>query len=88
METTTKPLAPPVALAAPRPGRESRRPAPWGDEFELRVNFEINRPEAEKGRYRRPYVAIWVEDKAGSRFGTCRSGSRWAVPGRSSGSPT
>ena len=37
----------------------------WGDEFELVVNFEINRPEAEKGRYRRPYVAVWVEDKEG-----------------------
>ena len=39
--------------------------SPWGDEYELRVNFEINRPQAEKGRYRRPYVAVWVEDKDG-----------------------
>jgi hypothetical protein len=45
------------ATAAPRP--------PWGDEFELVVNFEINRPDAEGGRYRRPFVAIWVEDKDG-----------------------
>ena len=37
----------------------------WGDVFELSVDFEINRPEAEPGRYRRPYVAIWVEDKGG-----------------------
>ena len=36
-----------------------------GDEFELVVDFEINHPEAEAGRYRRPYVAIWVEDKDG-----------------------
>jgi len=40
------------------------RPA-WDPEFELVVNFEINRPEDEKGRYRRPYVAIWVEDGEG-----------------------
>src|SRR5207253_2113913 len=36
----------------------------WGDEFELVVNFEINRPEGER-RYRRPYVVVWVEDKDG-----------------------
>ncbi len=36
-----------------------------GDEFELVVDFEINHPEAEAGRYRRPYVAIWIEDKDG-----------------------
>jgi thiamine biosynthesis lipoprotein len=39
--------------------------AAWGNEFELLVNFEINRPEGQGGRYRRPYVAIWVEDKDG-----------------------
>jgi hypothetical protein len=39
--------------------------ASWGDQYELVVNFEINRPEAEAGRYRRPYVAIWVENKDG-----------------------
>jgi thiamine biosynthesis lipoprotein ApbE len=37
----------------------------WGDENELVVNFEINRPADAGGRYRRPYVAIWVEDKNG-----------------------
>ncbi len=36
---------------------------PWDPEFELAIEFEINRPAAERGRYRRPYVAIWVEDK-------------------------
>jgi thiamine biosynthesis lipoprotein ApbE len=39
--------------------------APWGDDFEMVVNFEVNRPDADAGRYRRPYVAIWVEDKDG-----------------------
>jgi thiamine biosynthesis lipoprotein ApbE len=38
---------------------------PWNKELELVINFEINSPEAEKGRYRRPYVAVWVEDKDG-----------------------
>lgn len=39
--------------------------APWGDEFELLVNFEINRPAGGEGPYRRPYVAVWVEDRDG-----------------------
>ena len=39
--------------------------APWGQEFELVVNFEINQPERAGRRYRRPYVAVWVEDKDG-----------------------
>jgi thiamine biosynthesis lipoprotein ApbE len=44
-----------------------RAPAPshWGDEHELLVSFEINSPKAEPGRYRRPYVAVWVEDAKG-----------------------
>jgi FAD:protein FMN transferase len=46
--------------AAPRAAGE----AGWGDKHELLVRFEINRPQ-EKGRYRRPYVAIWVEDEGG-----------------------
>ena len=61
-----------LATTTTRPGRPGpTSPAPaapkaaWGDEFEVRVNLEINRPEAEKGRYRRPYVAVWVEDKDG-----------------------
>src|SRR5262249_51399402 len=29
------------------------------------VNFEINNPEADGGRYRRPYIAVWVEGKDG-----------------------
>ena len=42
----------------------------WNKEFELAVNFEINHPEAEKGRYRRPYVAVWVEDSEGKQVRT------------------
>ena len=48
---------------------KSEAPAPpgaaWGGDFELLIQFEINRPEADGGRYRRPYVAVWVEDKEG-----------------------
>jgi hypothetical protein len=43
---------------------------PWNKELELVVNFEINRPEAEKGRYRRPYVAVWIEDLEGKQVRT------------------
>jgi hypothetical protein len=59
----------PAALAFAAPAADDPKPAPradapWGDTFELVVNFEINRPDA-GGQYRRPYVAIWVEDKDG-----------------------
>jgi thiamine biosynthesis lipoprotein len=63
----------PLAFAAQDPpasgkgGDEGKSKAPaatsWGDVFELVVNFEINRPEAQAGRYRRPYVVVWVEDE-------------------------
>jgi hypothetical protein len=43
----------------------STAPATWSREFELVVNFEINSPEGEGRRYRRPYVAIWIENKEG-----------------------
>ena len=33
----------------------------WSETHEVAVDFEINRPEDSR-RYRRPYVAIWVED--------------------------
>ena len=55
----------PVALALaddPKP-KEADDPDAWGNAFELAVSFEINRPEADGGRYRRPYVAVWVENK-------------------------
>ena len=39
---------------------------PLNKDLELVVNFEINQPESTRGRYRRPYVAIWVEDKDGA----------------------
>jgi thiamine biosynthesis lipoprotein ApbE len=69
-----RPTSPALALAdGPRTAdaktdqvapKTSSQPS-WGDEFELVVNYEINRPDAEGGRYRRPFVAVWVEDKNG-----------------------
>ncbi|MFO0909710.1 MAG: DUF2271 domain-containing protein [Isosphaeraceae bacterium] len=62
--------APAGALASPKPAGPESNPeaAParsWADDFELRVNFEINGPENQARGYRRPYVAVWVEDKDG-----------------------
>jgi thiamine biosynthesis lipoprotein ApbE len=68
-------VPPPTRLAlagagqgAAKEGEGGKAPAKdgtWDTDYELAVTFEINRPEAEVGRYRRPYVAIWVEDKDG-----------------------
>jgi hypothetical protein len=59
--------APLAALpdAAASGGVDSKSSPAWSQGFELVVNFEINRPDAEAGRYRRPYVAVWVEDQDG-----------------------
>jgi hypothetical protein len=56
----------PAAQARAGEQKPADKPAEggWGDDHELLVRFEINRPQ-EKGRYRRPYVAIWAEDEAG-----------------------
>ena len=61
-------------------GDAERRPA--GDPaFALELDLEINRP-AGGGRYRRPYVAAWVEDQDGFPVKTLllwvqRDGNRW-----------
>lgn len=54
----------------------------WNREYELAVNFEINQPGGE--RYRRPYVAVWIEDEAGNSVRTLalwvqtrKPGPRW-----------
>lgn len=65
-------LASAAAPGGPRSGRASpagqgsaaAAPSPWKD-FEVVVSLEINRPQAEAGRYRRPYVVVWVEDRDG-----------------------
>lgn len=53
------------APAAPRPAngpRDDDRPA-WDDAFELMVSFEINDADMGVRGYRRPYIAIWIEDE-------------------------
>ncbi|HZW31285.1 MAG TPA: DUF2271 domain-containing protein, partial [Isosphaeraceae bacterium] len=60
----------PPATEAPSGGDVPKGAPSWNKEFELVVNFEINRPEAEAGRYRRPYVAVWIEDKDGNSVRT------------------
>ena len=78
-----------LALAAsPQPQRSSpgpaqggqgaANPAQWGNDFELVVTFEINRPGDTGGRYRRPYVVVWVEDRAGRQV---RTVSLWLSTG-------
>lgn len=44
-----------VALPAPAPV------ATWDDSMELVISLELNR--VQDPRYRRPYVAVWIEDK-------------------------
>lgn len=58
-----------LALAGQEPAPKEPAKAKAGaeggwDAHELLVKFTIKRPE-EKGRYRRPYVAVWVEDPDG-----------------------
>lgn len=43
-----------LACAAPKGAK-------WNDKFELVVDVELDQPKGT--RYRRPYVAIWIEDK-------------------------
>lgn len=57
-----KPAAASVAPAGPTPAPVAARPG-WPQGYELRVDFELNRPAG--GRYARPYVAIWIEDSEG-----------------------
>jgi thiamine biosynthesis lipoprotein ApbE len=64
-----------VAFAADADGKPDERTR------EFVLDLEINRP-AGGGRYRRPYVAVWVEDKDGFPVKTLllwvqRDGQRW-----------
>ena len=57
---------PPAAAGGPPPAAKAEgRRRRGATTFELLVKFEINRPDGRPGRYRRPYVAVWVEDKDG-----------------------
>jgi thiamine biosynthesis lipoprotein len=61
-----------MAQTAPAPAPATIKEDPkagnarsWGDKYELGVNFEIGGPAQNARRYRRPYVAVWIEDNDG-----------------------
>lgn len=72
-------------IGAGAQGQQTKKPAKavkWDAKMELAVDFEINQPN--EGRYHRPYVAAWVEDKDGKSIRTLslwvqkeRRGPRW-----------
>ncbi len=66
--------APTLLASADDPGKDpgqgglARKTAegkPWNPDFEMVVHYEVNRPD-DGGRYRRPYVVVWVEDAKGN----------------------
>ncbi len=69
--------APPKGKETKTAEKKPRPPVPWTKDLEVLINFEINQPGASaddeetgggggrRGRYRRPYVAVWVEDADG-----------------------
>jgi hypothetical protein len=80
--------APPLLTALAGPSTQtdlqkqtlSEKPGSWNTDFELLVSFEINGPEGKPTRYRRPYVAVWVENKEGMPVRTLTlwfEGRRW-----------
>jgi thiamine biosynthesis lipoprotein ApbE len=52
--------APPAPHVGPIAAPTAEAPQAWDQSFELIINLELARIE---GRYRRPYVAVWIEDK-------------------------
>ncbi len=52
-------------------------PKPWDSKLEVQIGFEVFAPD--QGFYRRPYVAIWIEDKQGK---TVRTLNVWYQQGR------
>ena len=69
-DATQEPPAPGAPKGEGQGDKDKNEPAahagaPWGDEFELVVDLEINHPEDAGRRYRRPFVAVWVENKEG-----------------------
>lgn len=41
---------------------------PWPDQFQVTVHIDL--PQMNNARYRRPYVAVWVEDESGKAVRT------------------
>jgi FAD:protein FMN transferase len=55
-------------VEAPVVGKDdpkSAKTGSWGDQYELGVDFEIGGSAQNARRYRRPYIAVWIEDKEG-----------------------
>lgn len=54
-----------------KPGTPRMRPMgpeaadAFGKTHEMRIKFDLNNPQDAAPRYRKPYVAVWVEDKDG-----------------------
>ncbi|SIN92594.1 Thiamine biosynthesis lipoprotein ApbE [Singulisphaera sp. GP187] len=74
--TRSTAIAAPLAIELSGPAKERAEPKKpgsgrlWNEDFELLVAFEIQKPEGAPGRYRRPYVAVWIEDKDGASVRT------------------
>jgi thiamine biosynthesis lipoprotein ApbE len=77
---TTRTAGPTGVFAAVAGGGQATKPgaAAWDESYELAVNFEI--AAAGSGRGRRPFLAVWVEDKDGFPIRTLAlwyHGERW-----------
>jgi thiamine biosynthesis lipoprotein len=59
---TPRPTYRPAAYTEPRPPQAAKPGASWNPNFDLVINLEIA-PAGDSYRYRRPYVAVWVEDE-------------------------
>jgi FAD:protein FMN transferase len=90
-KSKAKPAPESPAGKEPKKAEKKPRPTvPWNKELELLINFEINQPGrsdsddddggggGRRGRYRRPYVAVWVEDAEGRAVRTL---SLWVSSG-------
>jgi thiamine biosynthesis lipoprotein ApbE len=54
-----------VALHQGQGGKAEQGDASPGNGFEMIVKFEIQPPTGNPGHYRRPYVAVWIENQDG-----------------------
>ncbi len=79
-----RPSTAPAATAMPVALAQDSKTVPagsWGGTYEMRVNFEIAGPAGNSRRYRRPYVAVWIEDKGGQTARTLELSLQKHQPG-------
>ncbi len=50
------------------PKKDDKKAEPWPADYQVTLNFEL--PTVGGGRYRRPYVAFWIEDADGKAVRT------------------